>query len=79
MPIYKYKSFEDAEKALWNLNPDENYYKRVAELWEFANELNPISYPTGIFKFKSIQESNQHRENLELNHVKKRRAGVVGV
>lgn len=73
MPIFKYKSFEDAEKALWNFDPDEKYYKRVAELWEFANELNPISYPKGIFKFKSIEEANRHRETIEIAHAKRLR------
>ncbi|MDW7681228.1 MAG: hypothetical protein SCK70_11730 [bacterium] len=77
MPIYKYKSFEDAEKALWNLNPDENYIKRVAELWDFANELNPINYPKGLFKFKSIEEANRHRETIEIAHAKRLRSTKV--
>jgi hypothetical protein len=73
MPIYKYKSFKDAEKALWNFKPDEKYFERVAELWEFANELNPISYPRGIFKFKNIEEANRHREEIEITHAKRLR------
>jgi hypothetical protein len=71
MPIYKFKTFEAAERALWNFHPDEHYYDRVAELWEFANELNPISYPRGIFKFQNIEQANRHRENIELAHAKK--------
>jgi len=74
MPIHKYKTFEDAEKALWNFNPDEKYYEGVAELWKFANELNPISYPKGIFKFRSIEEANRHRESIEIAHAKRLRA-----
>ncbi|MDZ7401156.1 MAG: hypothetical protein ONB37_13425 [candidate division KSB1 bacterium] len=71
MPIYKYKTFEEAEQALWNFNPDEKYLQRVEELWEFANQLNPIVYPRGIFKFKTIEEANRHREAIEIEHVKK--------
>ena len=71
MPIYKYKTFEEAERALWNFHPDEAYYKRVAELWDFADKLNPIKYPAGIFKFKTIEEANRHREEIELAHAKK--------
>ena len=71
MPIYKFKSFEAAERALWNFHPDEAYFDRVAELWEFANELNPISYPRGIFKFQNIEQANEHREKFELAHAKK--------
>ncbi|OQX95511.1 hypothetical protein B6I21_05030 [candidate division KSB1 bacterium 4572_119] len=71
MPVYKYKSFEEAEKALWNFNPDEAYIDRVAELWDFADELNPIKYPRGVFKFKTIQEANKHREEIERAHALK--------
>ncbi len=72
MPVQKFKTFEEAEKALWKVHPDEAYYDRVAELWDFANKLNPISYPKGIFKFRTIEEANKHREELELAHIKKR-------
>lgn len=70
MPIYKYKTFEEAERALWNFHPDEEYFKRVAELWDFADKLNPIKYPKGIFKFKTLEEANRHREEIELAHTK---------
>ncbi|MBN2091163.1 hypothetical protein JW964_16240 [candidate division KSB1 bacterium] len=71
MPVFKYKTFEEAERALWNFKPDEAYFKRVAELWDFANQLNPIRYPRGIFKFKTIEEANRHREEIELTHARK--------
>lgn len=71
MPVYKYKTFEEAERALWNFHPDKEYYKRVAELWDFADKLNPIKYPSGIFKFKTLEEANRHREEIELAHAKK--------
>jgi hypothetical protein len=74
MPVQKFKTFEEAEKALWNFHPDEAYYARVAELWDFANKLNPISYPKGIFKFRTIEEANKHREELELAHAKKKQS-----
>lgn len=70
MPIYKYKTFGEAERALWNFHPDEAYYEKVAELWEFANKLSPIKYPKGIFKFKSIEKANKHREEFELDYAK---------
>jgi hypothetical protein len=74
MPVQKFKTFEEAEKSLWNLKPDDAYVARVAELWEFANKLNPISYPKGVFKFKTIEEANKHREEVELAHARKKRA-----
>jgi hypothetical protein len=74
MPVQKFKTFEEAEKALWNFQPDDAYFARVAELWEFANKLNPISYPRGIFKFKTIEEANKHREEIELAHARKKQS-----
>jgi len=71
MPIYKYKTFEEAERALWNFHPDEAYFIKVAELWDFANKLSPINYPKGIFKYRSIEEANKHREKLEIAYAKK--------
>ena len=71
MPVYKYKTFEEAERALWNFHPDESYFKRVAEFWDFADKLCPIRYPQGIFKFRRIEEANQQRDEWELAHAKK--------
>ena len=70
MPVYKYRTFEEAERALWNFSPDEAYFKRVAQLWAFADQLNSIIYPSGIFKFHTLEEANKHRYELELAHAK---------
>ena len=71
MPIYKYKTYEEAERALWNFHPDEAYFRKVAELWDFADKLSPITYPKGVFKYRNIEEANKHREALELSYAKK--------
>lgn len=74
MPVFRYKTFKEAEWALWNFYPDESYFHKVAELWEFANKLCPISYPKGIFKFRIIEEANKHRNEWELDNAKKLRS-----
>lgn len=68
MPVYKYKTFDDADKALWNFNPDKEYYKRVEELFEFADKLSNIKYSKGVFKFKTFEEVNRHRDKIDLDH-----------
>lgn len=77
MPVYKYRTFEEAERALWNFSPDEAYFKRVAELWAFADQLNSIIYPKGIFKFQNLEEANRQRYELELAHAKNVQAGGI--
>lgn len=73
MPVQKFKTFKEAEKALWNFKPGKAYIDRIAELWDFADKLNPIHYPRGVFKFKTLEEANKHREEVELAHLKNNR------
>lgn len=68
MSVYKFRTFEVAERSLWNFNPDENYFAQIAELWAFADKLSRPIYPGGIFKFKSLDEANRHRDEVELKH-----------
>jgi hypothetical protein len=77
MPVYKYKTFEKAQKALWNFYPDAAYFKQVADLWDTADKLCPISYPRGIFKFKSINEADKQRKEWEIAHAKRIRLKSV--
>ena len=71
MPVFKYKSFDEAEKALWNFNPDDAYFQRILKLFEFARQLNPIRFPRGIFKYRTIEEANKQHDEWVLEHAKK--------
>ena len=62
MPIQKFRTFEEAEHALWNLHPDIHYYRRVAELWNFAAKLRPMRCERGVSKFKTWEEANRGQE-----------------
>ena len=59
MPINKFKSFEDAHKGLWNLEPDAAYYKRLREFFELVTLLNPPKIKKKIFKYRSINEAKE--------------------
>jgi hypothetical protein len=75
MPIQKFKTLEEADKAISiTYHPDEAYFKRIKALHDFANRLNHITWPKGIFKFKTIEEANQHREEVERSHARKKQA-----
>lgn len=76
MPVQKFSTFEDAEKALVINEPNEAYFKRVAQLFKFANKLNPIKWPKGIFKFKTIEEANRHREEIERTFMLKKQEEI---
>jgi hypothetical protein len=59
MPLYKFKSSEEAERALWNFNPDKNYYKKIRDFFRFAFKIcRTAVIRRGLTKFRSIEESN---------------------
>lgn len=62
MTIYKFNSFEEAERALWDFNPHTEFYRRVAGLYEIAFRISPPQCKHGIFKFRSIEDANRYSE-----------------
>lgn len=72
MSIQKFKTFNDAEKALWCFKPDKEYYNQVIELFEFANQICPPEFPHGIFKYKTMEEANKQKEEWILENALKR-------
>lgn len=71
MPVERFRTFEEAKEALWILQPDETYFRQLSVLWRFANRLSPVKFPRGVFKFKTIEEANEHRRAWELEQGKK--------
>jgi len=56
MGISKFKSFEDAERALWEFKPDHQYFERVRALFDLSEHLLHREYQPGIRKFHSLAE-----------------------
>lgn len=61
MPVRKFKTFEDAERALWYSNPDCEYYKKLCAFFKLFSRLSKFSYPKGVFKFRSLAEAEEHK------------------
>ena len=56
MGIVKFRTFEEAEQALWTFAPDHAYFDRIRELFDVAQRLCPIVPKPGIQKFRNIEE-----------------------
>ena len=67
MKIQKFRTFEEAERALWNLRPDEKYYEKMIAFYDLFTKLSEFSYPKGIFKFKTLEEAEEHKMNAIIN------------
>lgn len=65
--VKKFKSFEDAERDLWNFSPDALYYKRITEFYRLASKLSHFSDIRGIYKYKSLKEANENRLRRSLD------------
>ena len=64
MPVYKFRTFEEARRALWSDVLGEAYLKRVADLRERSAKLYPKRFRPGVYKYRSIEEMNQARDHL---------------
>lgn len=84
MPVFKYRSFEDAERALWLPTGDPRLAKRIRSLWRAGWEMvGRYVPPRGLFKFRSIEEANAHRRSWEDDRIariqRQRNQGRIGV
>jgi hypothetical protein len=66
MPVYKYRTFEEAKRALWCKKPDRRYFRQLSGILAIADGLCPFRFPQGVFKYKSIGEANEQRKEWEL-------------
>ncbi|MDQ1354008.1 MAG: hypothetical protein QG657_4317 [Acidobacteriota bacterium] len=74
MGLQKFKTFEEAQQALWCYNPDETYFKQVRELFKLANRLCPPDFPRGVFKYRTMEEANNAKQEWLLQNALKKRA-----
>lgn len=61
MPVYKFKSFEEAEKALWkSTKVDRFFLDELTEFYELKYLLKAnIHITKGIKKFLTLEEANK--------------------
>jgi len=70
MPVYKYKSYQEARDDLIVKSPDENYYKMLSDFYETFGKFFTKKFPHGVFKFKTIEEAQKQKEDWILNKLK---------
>lgn len=73
MPIKKYRSLDDMRADLVRQPAGDDLVGRIDALWRRAWELAPRVYPRGVFKFRSIEEAQAHREQVTAENIERLR------
>jgi hypothetical protein len=58
MPVRKFRSFEEARRALWTAPGDPTLLERMKRLGELARV---PQRPRGVFRFRSLEEAKGKR------------------
>ena len=61
MPVIRYKSFEQAQEALWHYQTGREYYRQIANLFDFYDKLKSRPYPSGIFKYENLEAFDRQK------------------
>ena len=66
MPVTKFRTHEEARRALWIPPGDPRLDTIIPFVWKLALELaGPCPFPRGVRKFRSIEEANADRAYWE--------------
>lgn len=61
MPVYRFKTFDDAARALWTTSTDPALPGRLRRLWAFSARLVRRRVPPGVRRYRSIEEAQRER------------------
>jgi hypothetical protein len=62
MPIQRFRSLDEARRALWVAPDDPALVTRIRQVWRFSARLLDRRIPRGLRRFASIEAANAERE-----------------
>jgi hypothetical protein len=75
VPVQRFRTLDDARRALVVAWPGASLINRIRRVWATAALLAPaIEIPRGVRKFRTIEDCNQERNAREQARVDKARA-----
>ena len=62
MPVQKFRTLDEARRALWMRSDDPRLPDRARALMAFSRRLAIVHAPPGVRKFRTIEEANAERK-----------------
>jgi hypothetical protein len=62
VPVQRFRSLDDARRALWVAPDDPALFARIRRVWRFSARLLDRRIPRGLRRFSSIEAANAERE-----------------
>ncbi len=72
MPVRKFRSVEEMKCELWYEPGDPRLWDAIAAVWGFAAQASRLRFPPGVYKHRSIEESNRLRGEWEAASIRRR-------
>lgn len=73
MPVRKFRTLEEAEKALWRKPFDPENLRIAASVTTMAMRLAGVTLPKGVFRYRSLDDANCERERRESQTIRERK------
>lgn len=78
MGLQRFKTFDEARRALWVQPGDPNLGARIRSLWAFAARLAPGAPPRGLRRFRGVEDAGRERDLWERERVERLRSARGG-
>lgn len=78
MPVQKFRSLDEARRALWTRSDDPRLPGRARNLMAFSRCFAIVHAPPGVRKFRNMDEANAERKTWFIETLMKPQEGEPG-
>jgi hypothetical protein len=65
MPVRKFHHVSEMEREVWYDRDDPRRFEAMRAAWELARRTVKPEFPPGVYKFRTVEEAAEHREQWE--------------
>jgi hypothetical protein len=78
MPVQKFRTLDEARRALWMRSDDPRLPDRALRLMAFSRRLAIVHAPPGVRRFRTMEEANAERKTWRVETLMKPMGGEPG-